>query len=146
MNFADDFKKNTDYKGSEKKKKKPFDASENGERVNINVHLKEEELDETISLTKKEICLSALSTLSSIYFVFRDVGEPIDFKLRDFIDETVSTVIQDLFMLDKFGGAEKVINAGGEECFRDLWEIFKETSRMETVNFATEDGDEDDEV
>ncbi len=143
MNFADNFKKNA-YKGIGKKKKKPFDASDNGGRVNINVRLKEEELDETISLTKKEICQSALFTLSSIYFVFRDAGEPIDFKLRDFIDQTVSTVIEDMFKLDKFGGVEKVINAGDED-FLDFWEIFKATSGMETINFTDEDGDEDDE-
>lgn len=144
MNFADNFKKNTAYKGSGKKTRKPFDASDNGGRVNINVHLKEEELDETINLTKKEICQSALFTLSSIYFVLRDTGEPIDFKLRDFIDETVSTVLEDLFRLDKFGGVEKVTNAG-EEGFWDFWKLFKESSGMEVINFTDEDGDEDDE-
>lgn len=144
MNSADNFKKNADM-GNEKKKKKPFDASDNGGRVNINVHIKEEELDEKLNLTKKEICQSALCTLSSIYFVYRDTGEPIDFELRNFIDKTVSVVIEDLFRMDKFGGVERIIEEGTAG-FKEFWELFKETSGMETVDFETEDGDEDDEA
>lgn len=144
MNFADHFKKNAD-RGSEKKKKKRFDASDNGGRVNINVHMKEEELGEKLNLTKKEICQSALFTLSSIYFVYRDAGEPIDFELRNFIDRTVSVVIKDLFRTDKFGGVEKIVEEGAAG-FKEFWKLFKETSGMETVDFATEDGDEDDEA
>ena len=136
MNFADNFKqeqKKKEYKGSGKKKK-AFSSAEGGGRVNINVHMKKEECADTIKLTKQEICQSAVSTLSCIYFSFRASGKPIDFETRDFIDMTVSIVLEDIFTLDKCGETAQTL-----EDERLFFEEFKKTCGMEEIDLVEDE-------
>lgn len=144
MNFADNFKqeqKTKEYKGSGEKKKACASA-EGGGRVNINVRMDAEELDDTIKLTKKEICQSAVCSLGSIYHIFKSIGRPIDFKTRDFIDTTVSQVIEDIFMLDEVGGSETMMS---DVALETLFEAHDKNAEKEEKIFSEEDWNEDEE-
>ena len=144
MNFADNFKqeqKKKEYKGGGKKKKACASA-EDGGKININVRMDAEELDDTIKLTKKEICQSAVCSLGSIYHIFKSIGRPIDFKTRDFIDTTVSQVIEDIFMLDEVGGQKTMMSDVAVEA---LFEAYDKNAEKEEKNFSEEDWNEDEE-
>ena len=144
MNFADNFKqeqKTKENKGSEKKEKACASA-EGGGRVNINVRMDAEELDDTIKLTKKEICQSAVCSLGSIYHIFKSIGRPIDFKTRDFIDTTVSQVLEDIFMLDEVGGSETMMS---DVALEALFEAHDKNAEKEEKIFSEEDWNEDEE-
>lgn len=140
MNIADNYKKNkkTDKAGkdSQKKEAKPA-SSENGGRVNINVFITPEECDDKLSISKRDICQSALATLSSVYYCYREEGHPIDYETRDFLDTLVSTVLNDIFMLDKAGGKKPLLMG--------FYELYKETCSMEVMTMSAEDYPEQDE-
>ena len=137
MNFADNFKQ--EQKGSEKKKKVCSSAAGGG-MVHIKVRMDAEELDDTIKLTKKEICQSAVCSLGSIYQIFKSIGRPIDFKTRDFIDTTVSQVLEDIFMLDEVGGSETMRS---EVAVEALFEAYGKKAEKEEKIFSQEDWGED---
>lgn len=144
MNFADNFKqeqKTKENKGSEKKEKACASAAGGG-RVNINVRMDAKELDGTIKLTKKEICQSAVCSLGSIYHIYKSIGRPIDFKTRDFIDTTVSQVLEDIFLLDEVGGTETMMSDVAVEA---LFEAYDKKAEKEERNFSKEDWNEDEE-
>ncbi len=142
MNFADNHKKNkkTDKAGkdSQKKKTKPA-SSENGGRVNINVFITPEECDDKLSISKRDICQSALATLSSVYYCYREEGHPIDYETRDFLDTLVSTVLNDIFMLDKAKAGGKMPGLMG------FYDLFKKTCGTEVMTMSAEDNPERDE-
>lgn len=139
MNFADNFKQ--EQKGSEKKKKVCSSAAGGG-MVHIKVRMDAEELDDTIKLTKKEICQSAVCSLGSIYHIYKSIGRPIDFKTRDFIDTTVSQVLEDIFLLDEVGGTETMMSDVAVEA---LFEAYDKKAEKEERNFSKEDWNEDEE-
>ena len=130
MNFADNFKQ--EQKGSEKKKKVCSSAAGGG-RVDIKVPMDPEELDDTIKLTKKEICQSAVCTLGNIYHVFKTTGRPIDFETRDFLDTIVSQVLEDIFLLDDVGGEEAMNRIDAVDY---LFEAYKKKNDKKNINFS----------